>query len=83
MATITFDTLKFARRLTEAGLPASQAEAISDAFRDAQGEAELATRRDIDDQRREMREMEYRLTIKLGGMMMPAVGIVAALVKLL
>ena len=30
-----------------------------------------------------LREMEYRLVIKLGGMMMAAVAIVAALVKLL
>jgi hypothetical protein len=35
MATITFDTLKFVKRLKDAGVPESQAEAISDAFRDA------------------------------------------------
>lgn len=47
MSTITFDTLKFTRRLKESGLPDKQAEAIADAFRDAQSEAELATRQDL------------------------------------
>ena len=48
MAAITFDTLKFTRRLRESGLPEQQAEAIADAFRDAQSEADLATRQDIE-----------------------------------
>jgi hypothetical protein len=48
MATITFDTLKFTRRLKESGLPEQQAEAIADAFRDAQSEADLATRQDLE-----------------------------------
>jgi len=43
----------------------------------------LATKRDIDDLRRDMREMEQRLIIKLGSMMVVAIGIVAVLVKLL
>lgn len=83
MATITFDTHRFIRRLMDAGFLPDQAEAISDAFKDAQAEAELATKRDIDDLRHEMRELEYRLTFKLGGMMVLAVSMVAALVKLL
>ncbi|TAN53092.1 MAG: DUF1640 domain-containing protein [Methylococcaceae bacterium] len=83
MTAITFDTLRFSRRLKDAGLPESQAEAIADAFKDAQGEAELATKRDIDDLRRDMREMEQRIIIKLGGLMALVIGIVAAMVKLL
>jgi len=47
MTSATFDTHKFVRRLKEAGLPETQAEAIADAFRDAQSEAELATKYDI------------------------------------
>ena len=43
MTTITFDTHKFIRTLKEAGVPESQAEAFSDAFKEAQGEAELAS----------------------------------------
>jgi hypothetical protein len=76
VSTTTFDTHKFVRRLKEAGLPEMQAEAIADAFRDAQGEADLATKVDL-------RELEYRLTIKLGSLIALAIGIVATLVKLL
>ena len=83
MATITFDTHKFIRRLQEAGFSPQQAEAVAEAFRDAQGEAELATKRDIEDLRRDMKEIELRLTIKLGAMLAAAVAITAALVKLL
>ena len=83
MATITFDTHKFIRTLKEAGVPESQAEAFSEAFKEAQGEADLATKRDIDDVRRDMRELEQRLIIKLGALIAFAIGIVAVLVKLL
>ncbi|MBA2593052.1 MAG: CCDC90 family protein [Pseudomonadota bacterium] len=48
MATITFDTHKFVRRLREAGFAENQAEAIGEAFKEASGEAELATKRDIE-----------------------------------
>jgi hypothetical protein len=90
MTTITFDTHKFIRTLKAAGVTEVQAEAFSEAFKDAQSEAELATkadivmvRRDIDDVRRDMKEMELRMTIKLGAMLALSIGIVAALVKLL
>ncbi|MDP2902885.1 MAG: DUF1640 domain-containing protein [Methylovulum sp.] len=90
MATITFDTHKFVRTLKDAGVPESQAEAFSEAFKEAQGEAELATqhdirdvRRDIDDLRRDMDarfiQMEQRLVIKLGTLMAFSVGVVASL----
>jgi len=36
MAIVTFDTLKFVRTLKAAGIPENQAEALSEAFRDAQ-----------------------------------------------
>lgn len=35
MATVTFDTLKFVRIFKAAGVPENQAEALSEAFRDA------------------------------------------------
>ncbi len=76
MATITFDTHKFIRTLKAAGIPENQAEAIAEAFKEAHLEAELATKTDL-------RELEYRLIIKLGAMMMAAIAVVATLVKLL
>ncbi len=83
MAAITFDTHKFIRKLRNAGFEESQAEAVAEAFSEAQGESELATRRDIDDLRRDMRELEQRIIIKLGVMLAISLGTVAALVKLL
>ena len=48
MATITFDTLKFVRKLRESGFEEKHAEGIAEAFKDASGEAELASKRDLD-----------------------------------
>lgn len=76
MASITFDTHKFIRTIKAAGISEEQAEAIAMAFREAHLEAELATKTDL-------RELEYRLIIKLGAMMMAAIAAVATLVKLL
>ncbi len=75
MATVTFDTHKFIRKLCESGMPDAQAEAVADAFREAQGEADLATKPDL-------RELELRLTIKIGDMLVIAVGVLAAVLKL-
>ena len=76
MPSITFDTHKFIRRLREAGISEEQAEAIAEAFRDANLVAEIATKTDL-------RELEYRLIIKLGSMIILAIGLVATLVKIL
>ncbi len=65
VAAITFDTHKFVRRLTAAGIPEAQAEALSDAFRDAQREAELATKQDIELLKRDIKELETKLTGEL------------------
>ena len=45
MATITFDTLKFVKKLESAGIPALEAEAIAEAFREASGEADSSPRK--------------------------------------
>ena len=78
MTTTTFDTLVYAKRLREAGVPEPQAEAQAAALADAlrQSAGELATKADL-------RELELRLTIKLGAMLVVAIGAVATLVKLL
>jgi hypothetical protein len=48
MSTITFDTLRFVERLEKSGVPREQAAAIAEAFKDASGEAELATKHDLE-----------------------------------
>jgi hypothetical protein len=87
MATITFDTHRFVRKLKEAGFEEKQAEAVTEAFRDAQSETESVSSRDLKELeltlKAEMQAMEHRMTIKLGGMMAAAVAVVAALVRLL
>lgn len=82
MTTITFDTLKFANKLKAAGVPAQQAEAEAEALSDV-FEAnlnELVTKETL---QQELRLLEQRMTIKLGGMMAVAIAITATLVKLL
>jgi hypothetical protein len=76
MATVTFDTLKFVETLKSSGIPEEQAKALARAFSEAQESAQLATKADL-------RELELRLTLKLGTMMAASIGIVATLVKLL
>ncbi|MEI7869760.1 MAG: hypothetical protein WCI11_17875 [Candidatus Methylumidiphilus sp.] len=65
MASITFDTLKFVRELQESGFEEKQAEGIAEAFKDASGEAELATKRDIERMEGQVREMKAELNGKL------------------
>ncbi|MHB9103224.1 MAG: hypothetical protein ACYC2E_17160 [Sulfuricella sp.] len=93
MSTITFDTHSFVKKLKAVGFTEEQAEV----FANEQAtliEDRLATKHDIlllekdikeieANLRRDLRELEYRLTIKLGTLMVIAVGVVTTLVKLL
>ena len=93
MTTITFDTLNFSKRLKSAGFTEEQAEALSEAQKTSLAEVMdnsmatkgdiVAIRQDVESLRRDMKEMELRLTVKMGALMAAAVGLVAALVKLL
>jgi len=77
MTGVAFDTLKLARRLRDsAGFTPEHAEAAAEALAEAIGGAELATKVDL-------RDLEQRLIIKLGGMMIVAVGIVLAALRFL
>ena len=72
---IPFDTLKLARSLREkAKFAPEQAEGLADALSEA-FQNEIATKTDL-------RELELRLTIKIGGMLVIAVGVLAAILKL-
>jgi hypothetical protein len=79
MSTITFDTHEFIKRLKAVGFSEEQAEVFAAEHRRII-EENLVTKEHLD---MRLRELEYRLIIKLGGMMMASVTIVAALVKLL
>lgn len=47
MASITFDTHKFVRKLQEAGFNEKQAEGLTEAMRSAIDESELVTKKDL------------------------------------
>ena len=71
---VAFDTLVYARKLRQAGVPEEQAEVHAEALAAVVTET-LATKQDL-------RKLEYRLTLRLGAMLAVAVSVVAALVKL-
>jgi hypothetical protein len=79
MSTITFDTHAYVKKLRTVGVSEEQAEV------QAQAIADLVTDRLVtkDDLERGLKELEYRLVIRLGSMIVVAIGVVATLVKLL
>ena len=90
MGTIVFDTHAFVKELTQAGMPEEQAEVLARS-QATLIDGPLATKRDLQELeahlRHDMKEMGFRLThaltLRLGSMLVVAIGVVAALVKLL
>lgn len=84
MVTITFDTHKFIQTLQEAGFDQKQAEAVSRAFQEASGEAELATKRDVErlEARMEARFERIDGELRLNRWMLGAI-VVAEVISLL
>jgi len=80
-----FDSLGYAKRLREAGVPRDQAEAHAEAARQFIM-AELVTRYDLDVLRRELETridtLSMRLTIRMGVMVAAGVATLAAIIKL-
>ncbi len=74
MAGVPFYTLALARKLEGAGFPSQQAQAAAAALAEVLSDR-VATKADL-------RDLEQRLTIKLGGMMAVSIAAAAALVKL-
>ncbi|MBF0419981.1 MAG: DUF1640 domain-containing protein [Magnetococcales bacterium] len=75
---IAFDTLKFVRRLRDAGVDEKQAEALSEALSDIASE-KLVSQEYLD---MRLKELEYRLLTRLGGLMLAGFGILGALLKM-
>jgi len=75
MSALTFDTHKFIKRLTEAGMPLGQAEVLAEEQTKLIDER-LATKDDL-------KMMELRLTMKMGALIAAGIGIVATVTKLL
>lgn len=79
MSTITFDTYAYVKKLKAVGVSEEQAEVQAQAIADLVNDR-LVTKEDLE---RGLKELEYRLVIRLGVMMVTAVSILAVLVKLL
>lgn len=93
MAQIHFDTLKFVETLAASGFLPAQARTISAAVKDSHEAIDVATRRDLEDVskavsvqisevRKDIDMMRKDLIIKMGGMLVVTVGILAAIIKL-
>ena len=85
MATATFDTLAYSKKLQELGFTREQSEGFAHLQRELIDDR-LATKQDLlavkIELQQQMKDMEYRLTIRLGAMMAASIAIVAALVKM-
>jgi len=75
MSAIAFDILAYAKKLKEAGFTEQQAEIQAEAMAELVNE-QLATKRDL-------RELEMRLVLRLGTMMVGGIAVIATLVKIL
>ncbi len=80
-----FDSLGYARKLRDAGIPQDQAEAHAEAAREFIM-TEVATRNDLDVLRRELENkldtLTLRLTVRMGVMLAAGLSILAAIQRL-
>ena len=85
MNTIMFDTHQFVKKLTSAGFSEQQAEVQAEAIAGLI-EDQLASKKDIKLLESELHQLEerltYKLTLRLGSMLVVAISIVTALVRL-
>jgi hypothetical protein len=90
--TAVFDTLQYAKKLREAGFTEQQAEVQAEAMAElvddklATKQDIFALKRDIEELRaelkRDMKELEYRLTIKMGSFLIIGLTALVTLMKL-
>ena len=94
MTAITFDTLKFVETLKASGFDGAQAKGMAIAIQEAQKSNfdAVATKGDVTDLKRDikdldtkidtkLKELEYRMTIRLGLMMVAVVGMFFAALR--
>lgn len=75
MPVTTFDTLGYFERLKSAGVPEAQARIQADALRELV-DSSLVTKRDL-------RELEYKLTIRLGGIAVACTALLLAVLPMI
>jgi len=81
MTAIAFDTHAYVKKLRAVGFSEEQAEVQAQALADIIDER-LATKQDLSQLQKEIKELEerlvYRLTIRMGGMVLSVVGLLIA-----
>ena len=80
MNAVPFDTLKFAERLEAGGITAEQARTFASSLAETASTADLVTKPFLDER---LVILEQRLTIRLGGILVVAVGILMAAIRYL
>jgi hypothetical protein len=80
MNAVPFDTLKLADRLQSGGFTPEQARTFASALAETAMSADLATKPFLEDR---LAALEQRLTIRLGGMLVIAVGVILAALRYL
>lgn len=82
---LIFDTLQYANRLKDAGVPEKQAEVQIEMIREIMDD-KLTTKTDIKhlEERisQNMKELELRISLKLGSLMVAGLGMLVILMKL-
>jgi hypothetical protein len=76
-----FDTLLFSQAMRDSGMSEKTANALAEEMKKLRENNDSATKGDIELLKRDMQIMEQRLTIKLGGFLTIAVGVIVALLK--
>lgn len=79
MSTITFDTLKYSKKLIDAGYTPKQAEAVTEAQKEAFNEvleSTLATKQDL-------KELESNMVKWFAGFMIGQTAVIVAIMKLI
>ncbi len=74
---VAYDTLGFAKHLIAAGMPQPQANALAEAIQ-AKVMPELATKTDIQRLEHLIERQTLQLTVRLGGLIVIGVGVLAA-----
>lgn len=70
---ISFDTLAYSKKLTSAGFTQQQAEVQAEALKEIIDD-KIATKQDL-------RELEYRIIIRVGAMLAATIAIIVSLLK--
>jgi hypothetical protein len=80
----TIDTLQFSKRMQKAGLEKEVSDELAEALKEASSQSieVVATKQDIELLRKDMQNLEQRIINKLGSMIVIAVGVLIAVIKL-